>query len=72
MKERKVATFDAMDIDPEPTVEKSTPIEIEFTDLQGKAEAKRADTIVGKLLAERLRANSPFGESSVCTFRSSY
>ena len=61
MKERKVATFDAMDIDPGPTVKRSTPFGIEFTDLQGKAEAKTAETVVGKLLAERLRANSPFG-----------
>ena len=63
MKERKVATFDAMDIDSEPTIKRSSPFENEFADLQDKAEAKTAEQIVGKLLAERLRANSPFGNT---------
>ena len=63
MKERKVATFDAMDIDSEPTIKKCSTFENEFADLQDKAEAKTAAKIVGKLLAERLRANSPFGNT---------
>ena len=63
MKEKKVATFDAMDIDPEPSVKRSSPFETEFTDLQDKVEAKTVEKDVGKLLAERLRANSPFGNT---------
>ena len=72
MKEKEVATFDLMDIDPEPTVKGKSPFKTEFTDPQDKVEAKMAEK-VGKLLAERLRANSPFGNIPfVCTFRSSY
>ena len=73
MKEKEVAAFDSMDIDPEPTVKRSSPFKIEFTDPQDKVEAKMAEKAVGKLLAERLRANSPFGKIPLfCTFRSSY
>ena len=61
MEEKKVATSDAMDIDPEPTVKRSSPFETEFTDPQDKVGAKTAEKVVGELLAERLRANSPFG-----------
>ena len=73
MKEKKVASFDAMDIDPEPTVKRNSFFQTESTDPQDKVEAKMAEKVVGKPLAERLRANSPFGNIPfVCTFRPSY